>query len=104
MSALKIILKFVLYAGAVACCLAGLWVIYVAVANFREMQFPEWLIVLILETIYVCLSFTPAFMVLKGLKTKRWHWVLISTAEAIVLALVLCAIFVMITLETSSRG
>lgn len=90
---LKKILKFILYAGAVACCLAGLWVIYVAIANFREMQFPAWLVVLALEVVFVCLALTPAFMLIKGLKTKTWHWVVIGTGEVIVFALVLAALF-----------
>jgi len=97
-NALKTILKFILYAGAVACCLPGLWVIYVAIANFREMQFPAWIVVLILEAIFVCLAFTPAFMLLKGLKTKTWHWVIIGIAEVIVVAATLFALFVFTTL------
>lgn len=99
MNVLKKVLKFILYAGAVACCLAGLWVIYVAIANFREMQFPAWLVVLAMEAIFVCLSFTPAFMLLKGWKTKTWHWVLIGILEAIVVALVLIALYVFANME-----
>ncbi|HXC37006.1 MAG TPA: hypothetical protein VNV43_14100 [Candidatus Acidoferrales bacterium] len=99
MNVLKKVLKFILYAGAVACCLAGLWVIYVAIANFREMQFPAWLVVLAMEAIFVCLSFTPAFMLLKGWKTKTWHWVVIGIAETIVVALVLIAFYILANLE-----
>ncbi|HEV2329697.1 MAG TPA: hypothetical protein VGY56_13025 [Verrucomicrobiae bacterium] len=99
MNVLKKILKFILYLGAFACCLAGLWVIYVAIANFREMQFPAWLVVLAMEVIYACLSLTPAFMLLKGWKTKTWHWVIIVLVEAIVAALVLFALYVFENME-----
>ena len=99
MNVLNKVLKFILYGGAVACCLAGLWVIYVAIANFREMQFPAWLVVLAMEAIFVCLSFTPAFMLLKGWKTKTWHWVLIGIVEAIVVALVLIALYILANME-----
>jgi hypothetical protein len=68
------------------------------------MQYPEWIYVLTLEAIFVCLSFTPAFMLLKGLQTKRWHWVLIGIAEAIVIALALYAFFVLIALKFGYRG
>jgi hypothetical protein len=94
---LKTILKFILHAGAIVCCLAGLWIIYVAIANFREMVFPAWLVVLIMEAVFVCLAFTPAFMLLRGLKIKTWHWVLIGIVEAIVVALTLYALFVFTT-------
>lgn len=98
---MKTVLKFILYAGAIASGLAGLWVIYVAIANFREMQYPEWLYVLALEMIYVCLSFTPALMVLKGLKTEKWHWVVIGIVEVIVLALAVYALLVLVSLTLS---
>lgn len=98
MNALKTILRFTLCAGAAACGLAGLWVIYVAIANFREMQFPQWLYVLVLEGIFVCLSIIPGWMLLKGWKTKPWHWVVIGVVEAIVIAEALCAFFVWIAL------
>lgn len=98
MNVLKKILKFLLYAGAVACCLAGLWVIYVAIANFRELEFPAWVVVLLLEAFFVCLSFTPAFMLFKGFKTKTWHWVVIGTVEVIVIGVMVCAVFAFLTL------
>lgn len=97
MNALKTVLRFILYVGAIVCCLPGLWVIYVATANFREMQFPAWVVVLLLEVIFVCVAATPVFMLLKGLKTKTWHWVLIGIVEAIVLALSLFGISIGIT-------
>jgi hypothetical protein len=74
-------------------------VIYVAIANFREMQFPAWLVVLAMEAIFVCLSFTPAFMLFKGWKTKTWHWVVIGILEAIVVALVLIALYILANME-----
>ncbi|MGH8022991.1 MAG: hypothetical protein ACRED1_05390 [Limisphaerales bacterium] len=92
------ILQWILYAGAAACCLAGFWVIYVAIANFREMQYPQWVYVLVLEAIFVCLSFTPGLMLLMGLKTRTWHRVLMVVVEAIVLALALLAALVLIAL------
>lgn len=92
------ILQWILYAGAVACCLAGFWVIYVAVANFREMQYPQWVYVLVLEAIFVCVAFTPGLMLLMGLKTRTWHRVLISVLEAVVLVLVLLAVLALIAL------
>jgi hypothetical protein len=105
MNVLKNILKFILYAGAVVSCLAGLWVIYVAIANFREMQFPAWIIVLALEAIFVCLAFTPAFMLFKGFKTKTWHWAFIGIIEVIVVALVLFALLAVVsTLTLSNAG
>jgi cell division protein FtsW (lipid II flippase) len=99
MNVLNKIFKCILYIGAVACCLAGLWVIYVAIANFREMQFPAWIVVLAMEAVFVCLSFTPAFMFFKGWKTKTWHSVVIGIVEAIVVALVLIALYVLANLE-----
>jgi hypothetical protein len=67
-------------------------VIYVAIVNFREMEYPAWIFVLAVEAIYICLAFTPAFMLLIGLKTKTWHWVFITIVEAIVFAVALNAI------------
>lgn len=101
---LKKILKFILHFGTVVCCLAGLWVIYVAIANFREMQFPAWLVVLLLEVIFVCLAFTPAFMFLRGLNTKTWHWVLIGIAEVIVVALILGALALAVATMVASTA
>ncbi|HTV43188.1 MAG TPA: hypothetical protein VMF08_21665 [Candidatus Sulfotelmatobacter sp.] len=89
---MKTIFKYILYAGAILCCLAGLWVIYVAITNFRELEFPAWLVVLIMEAVFVCLAFTPAFMLLRGLKTKTSHWVIIGVTEAVVIALILLAL------------
>jgi hypothetical protein len=97
-NAVKTILKSILYLGAVLCCLAGLWVIYVTITNFREMEFPAWLVVLVLDAVWICLTFAPAFMLLRGLNTKTWHWVLIGIAEAVVIALTLFALFVFTTM------
>lgn len=68
------------------------------------MQYPEWIIVLTLEAIFLCLAFTPAFMLLKRLKTKTWHWVFIGTVEAIVIALTLYGLFVLIALTMTNPG
>jgi hypothetical protein len=87
MNAFKSFLKFILYAGAVVCCLAGLWVIYVAIVNFHEMPNAQWIVVLFIEAIFVCLSFTPAFMLFKGFKTKTWHWVVVGIIEATVIVI-----------------
>jgi hypothetical protein len=73
-------------------------VIYVAIANFKEMQYPEWIFVLALESSFVCLAFAPAFMLLKGFKTRPWHWVVIGAVEAIIIAVALYALFVLIAL------
>jgi hypothetical protein len=104
MNALKSILKFILYAGAVLCCLAGLWVIYVAVVNFREMQYPEWLFVLGLEAIFACLAFAPAVMLVKGLKTKMWHWIFIGIVEALVMGFVAYALFFLVAVTMTNPG
>lgn len=101
---MKTFFKFILYAGAVACGLVGLWVIYVAIANFREMQYPQWLYVLIWEAIYVCLAFTPAFMLLKGFKTKTWQWMLIGVVEVIVVGLAGYALFAFIGMKFMAPG
>lgn len=104
MNALKVILKFILYAGAVLCCLAGLWMIYVAVVNFREMQYPQWLFVLTLEAVFAGVAFTPAAMLLKGLKTKTWHWVVIGIVEALVMGFVACALFSLVAVTMANPG
>jgi hypothetical protein len=104
MNALKSILKFILYAGAVLCCLAGLWVIYVTVVNFREMQYPEWIFVLALEAVFACLAFAPAGMLLKGLRTKTWHWVIIGIMEALVMGLVAYALFFLVAVTMTNLG
>ena len=96
-NAVKTILKSILYLGAIICCLAGLWVIYVTITNFREMEFPAWVVVLVIDAVWVCLTFAPAFMLLRGLNTKTWHWALIGIMEVIVVALGICALFVMVT-------
>ena len=101
-NALKPILKFILYTGAVVCCLAGLWVIYVAIANFRETKYPVWLNVLVIEALFVCLAFTPAFMLLTDYKTKTWHRIFIGIVEAIVIALVLLALFIYISMRSTT--
>jgi hypothetical protein len=87
MNTLKKILKFILYAGAVGCCLAGLWIIYVTIVNFHEMPNSGWAEVLAMQAIFICLSFTPAVMFILGLKTKTLQWVVIAIVEAIVMAL-----------------
>jgi hypothetical protein len=104
MQLLKKVLKFILYAGAGVSCLAGLWVVYVAIANFKEMQYPEWMFVLALELIFVCMAFTPAFMFLKKLKTKTWHWVVISVVEAIVIGIASYAILAWMAISMSNPG
>lgn len=104
MNAFKSFLKFILYAGAVVCCLAGLWVVYVAIVNFRELPSPQWIVVLLIETIFVCLSFAPAFMLFKGMKTKKPNWVFIGIVEAIALAVVLFATFAFVAFFTMSSG
>jgi cell division protein FtsW (lipid II flippase) len=101
---LKTIFKFILYAGAAACSLVGLWVIYVAIANFREMQYPQWLYVLIWEAIYVFLAFTPAFMFFRKLKTKTWHWVSVGVVEVIVVVVALYALFAFIGMKFMVAG
>jgi cell division protein FtsW (lipid II flippase) len=101
---LKTIFKFILYVGAATCVLVGLWVIYVAIANFREMQYPQWLYVLIWETIYVCLAFAPAFMFFRKLKTKTWHWILIGVVEVIVVGSALYALFAFIGRAVTNSG
>jgi hypothetical protein len=98
MTTAKNILKFVLYAGAVACCLAGLWVIYVAIVNFRELPYPSWCVVLMLEVLFALWAFTPAFMLIKGLKTKTWQWVFIGIVEVIVLGIALFALLARIAM------
>ena len=102
---LKKIFRFILHGGAVACALAGLGVIYAGIANFREPYHdPDWPYQLALATIYVCLAFTPAFMFLKGLKTKTWHWVLTTIAEVIVLPLALYILLALTLLILSGGG
>ena len=98
MNAFKSFLKFILYAGAVVCCLTGLWVIYVAIVNFRDLPSPQWIIVLFIEAFFVCLSFTPAFMLFKGFKAKTWHWVVVGTVEAVVMAIALFALLAFIAI------
>lgn len=92
MNAFKSFVKFILYAGAAVSCLAGLWIVYVAIVNFRELPYPQWVVVLVIEAIFVGCSFVPAFMLLKGYKTKTWHWVLIGIVEAIVIAITLFSV------------
>ncbi|HXC37007.1 MAG TPA: hypothetical protein VNV43_14105 [Candidatus Acidoferrales bacterium] len=105
MNVLKNILKFILYAGAVVSCLAGLGVICAAVASFREPYYPDdWPYELAFAAIYVCLAFTPAFMLLMGLTTKTWHWVFIGIAEAIVVGLALFALIAFIGMALSNPG
>lgn len=104
MNTLKIFLKFILQAGAVLCCLAGLWVVYVAVVNFREMQYPEWIFVLGLEGISACLAFTPAVMLFKGLKTKTWHWIFIGLTEAIVIGFVAYTLLFWVAVTMTNPG
>lgn len=101
MNALKKIGEFIVSAGAVACALAGLWVICVAVINFREMPYPQWIAVLVIEAIFVCFAFTPAFMLLRGFKTKTWHWVVIGMAEVVVVAVALYAVLALIAISTT---
>lgn len=96
MNAFNSFLKFTLYAGAVVCCLTGLWVIYVAIVNFRELPSPQWIVVLFIEAIFVCFAFTPAFMLFKGFKTKTWHWVVVGIIEATVIAVALFALLAFI--------
>ena len=91
-------LKFILYAGAVVCCLAGLWVIYVAITNFKALPYPSWCIVLVIEAVFVCVAFTPAYMLFKGYKTKTWHWVVIGIIEAIVIAITVWALLMFIVI------
>ncbi|HEV2455875.1 MAG TPA: hypothetical protein VGY98_16540 [Verrucomicrobiae bacterium] len=98
MNALKKVIKYLLYGGAVACCFAGIWVIYVAIANFREMPFPQWFVVLIVEVIFTCLAFTPALMLLKRFKTKMWHWLVIGIVEVLVIAVTAFALFAFLAL------
>ena len=81
-----------------------MWVIYVAIANFRETKYPVWLNVLVMEALFICLAFTPAFMLLMGFKTKTWQRVFIGIVEAIVVALALIAILVVIRLAFSPPG
>ena len=99
MNALKSIVKFVLYMGAVACCLAGLWVIYVAFVNFRELPYPQWVVVLFIEALFVCFAFTPAFMLIQGMKTKMPNWVFIGIVEAFVIGIMLCVILFFMAME-----
>lgn len=103
MNAFKSIIKFILYAGAVVCCLAGLWVIYVAIVNFRELPYPQWIVVLLIETIFVCFAFIPAFMLIKGHKTKTWNWRFIGVMEAIVIGIIVCIILFLMTTIMSPR-
>ena len=91
---LKTILKFILYAGAVTCCLAGLEAIYAAITRFREPNDPPHGYALV--AIYVCLAFTPGFIFLKGSKTKTWQWLFTAIVEAIVLAPALYVLLVRI--------
>lgn len=103
---LKTILKFLLYAGAVASCLAGLGAIYVAIDNFRQFPDwdPDWPYEVALTALYASLAFTPAFMFLTGLKTKTWQWVLIGIAEVIVVGLAAFVLFAIIGMALSNPG
>lgn len=101
MNTFKSFLKFILYAGAVVSCLAGLWIIYVAIVNFRELPYPQWIVVLVIEALFVGWSFTPAFILFKGYKTKTWHWVFIGIVEAIVIAI---ALFSVLAFIAAMRG
>jgi phosphate/sulfate permease len=97
-TALKSFSKYILYAGAVACCLAGLGPIYLVINTHWGPDYPPDPFTFVLIGIYVCLAITPAFMFLKGLKTKTWHWVSIAIVEAIVLAPVLGLLVALIKL------
>jgi hypothetical protein len=83
---LKNILKFFLYTGAVACCLAGLGAIYIVFTNVSQLNYPPDSYTLALVAIYLTLAFMPAFMFLKASKTKTLQWVFTAMVEVIVLA------------------
>lgn len=102
-SAFKSILRFILYAGAVGCGLAGFGTTYLMVTILNETS-AEDPYGLALGAIYICLSFTPGVMLLTGLKTKTWHWVSIATAEVIVLGLALCLLLIIIRFALNGFG
>lgn len=95
---LKKIFRFILYAGAVVCALAGWCATYILVTESKENHSGGWLYELLVLLIYVCLSFTPGVMFLTGLRTKMWHWVFTTVVEAIVLAPALCELIALIAL------
>ena len=96
-SVLKSILRFILYTGAIVCCLAGWCAAYILVTGFIASDLDRSYGLVLLLT-YICMAFTPAVMFLTGLRTKTWQWVSIATVEAIVLAPAFCGLFVLIEL------
>lgn len=90
---LKTIFKFILYSGAVACCLAALGAIFLVINTPWGPDYPPDPFTLVLIAIYAALAITPVFMFLKGIKTKTWHWVSIAIVEVIVLAPALDIVF-----------